>query len=139
MHATFITADLAKESVPSIEPFGSSMDIISANGLLHLFSLEDQKTVARHLVRLTKPRAGSMIIGLQIGSMEAGDRPRTSTGTSRYLHNPESFDKFWQEVGAATGSKWKVDARVEKIPGSAANQAWSMPDSMVLVFTVRRE
>ena len=139
MHATFITADLTKESVPSIESFGSSMDIISANGLLHLFNLEDQKTVARHLVRLTKPRAGSMIIGLQIGSMEAGERQRKSADTSHYLHNLESFDSFWQDVGAATGSKWRVDAKAEKTPESAGNQSWSMPDTMVLVFTVKRE
>lgn len=70
MHTTFIIADLTKSSVPSIEPFVSSLEIICANVLFHLFNPEDQKAVGQHLVRYTKPNAGSIIIRRQVGNME---------------------------------------------------------------------
>ncbi len=139
MHATFIAADLTKPSVASIETLASSIDIVSAFGIFHLFNLEDQKTVALNLVRLTKPKAGSMIIGRHASAMEAGERQRTPDERAFFLHNLESFDKLWQDIGAASGSKWKVDARTEKPPEGVTNLPWNKSDIMILIFTVRRE
>ena len=134
MHAKFISADLTNPSTPHIEPFVSSIDIISAISLFHLFDLKTQKTVAQHLVRLTKPKTGSMIFGVQLGTPEPREQRAAYTGNVVFHHNPESFDTFWQEVGAATGSKWRVDARAEKV----FEASWR-PDTNLLFFTVRRE
>ena len=134
MHATFIGADLTNPSTSEIEPFFSSIDIIGTNSLFHLFNLKNQKTIAQHLIRLTKPKAGSMIFGVQLGTAEPGEQHATYTGGAVFHHNPDSFNTFWQEVGAATGSKWRVDARNEKF----FEASWR-PDTNLLVFTVRRE
>ncbi len=138
MRATFITADLTKPSIPSTEPFVSGVDIISAHSLFHLFNLEEQKIVAKHLVRLTKPNAGSMIFGLHIGTLEAVERHAIFDDAVVFFHNVESFDRFWQDVGTATDSRWRVDARAEQIPEMGRSQAWCMPDTTLFVFTVRR-
>ena len=134
MHAKFICADLTDPSIPQIEPFVSSIDIICVNSFFHLFDLETQKAVALHLVRLTKPKAGSMIFGFQLGTTKPGEQPATYTNNVVFLHNSESFGTFWKEVGASTGSKWRVDAKTENIPEAS----WR-PDTTVLIFTARRE
>ena len=134
MHAKFIGADLTNPSIPDIEPFVSSIDIICVNSLFHLFDLATQKTVAQHLVRLTKPKAGSMIFGFQLGTPNPGEQHATYTNNVVFHHNPESFNTFWQEVGTATGSRWRVDAKTEKMPEAS----WR-PDTTLLIFTVRRE
>ena len=139
MHATFITADLTDPFVTAIEPFTSKIDIISAIGFFHLFNLEDQKTVAQHLASLTTPIAGSMIIGLHIGTIKAVERHAGFQDSDVFFHDLESFEQLWQDVGTATGTKWKVDARVEELPDISKSRAWCKPDTTRFIFTVRRE
>ena len=139
MHATFIAANLTKASAPSITPFQSKIDIISAQSLFHLFNLKDQKTIAQHLVSLTKPIPGSIILGRQAGDLEAGEKRGLSQDSIVFLHNLQTFERFWQDVGTATDSKWKVDAQVEKAPPRMLGQSWSTPGIMVLVFKVIRQ
>ena len=139
MLAKCVAADLTKSSVPSIEPLKSSIDVISAQSLFHLFTLKDQTTVAQHLAELTKPMAGSIIVGRQLGLMKAGEQRGLSEDTIVFLHDPGTFDRFWQDIGATTGSKWKVDTWVEEAPERVRKQAWASPDMMILVFTVTRQ
>ena len=94
MHAAFVAADLTRSSVPSIEPMMSSIDVISAQSLFHLFTLKDQKTVAQHLSKLTKPVARSIIVGRQLGLVEAGEQRGLSEDTTVFLHSPDSLDIF---------------------------------------------
>ena len=139
MHATFIAADLTKASAPSIIPLQSKIDIISAQAFLHLFNLKDQKTVAQHLVSLTKPIPGSIILGRQVGDLEAGEKRGLSQESLVFLHNPQTFERFWQDVGRATDSKWKVDAQVMKATPQMLVLPWSTPGIMVLLFKVTRQ
>lgn len=139
MHANFLTADLTKKSAPSVTPLHSKIDVISAQSLFHLFNLNDQKTIAQHLVSLTKPIPGSMVVGRQAGDLDAGEKRGLSQDSNVFLHNLDTFDQFWQDVGAVTDSRWKVDARVEKAPERMLNQSWSTPGIMVLTFKVTRQ
>ncbi len=139
MHATCVAADLTKSCVPSIDPMKSSIDVVSAQSLFHLFTLRDQKTVAQHLSELTKPIAGSTIVGRQLGLREAGEQRGLSEDTTVFLHNPDSFESLWQDIGAITGSKWKLDTRVEEAPERVRQQAWASPGMTILVFTVTRQ
>lgn len=52
MHATCIAADLTSSSVPNIDRMRSSINVISAQSLFHLFTMKDQKTIAPHLSEL---------------------------------------------------------------------------------------
>ena len=138
MHATFLSTDLTRPVVPSIESLQSKIDIISAQSFFHLFTLEDQVTAAIHLARLTKPIPGSIIVGRQLGLMEARETTGLTPETTVFLHNPDSFTNFWQDVGAATDSKWKVETEIEKAPDHILHQSWAAPGTMFFVFTVTR-
>ena len=75
-----------------------------------------------------------MIFGVQLGTPEPVEQHANYTNNAVFHHNPESFDTFWQEFGAITGSKWRVDARAESIPEAS----WGL-DKILLVFTIKRE
>ncbi len=139
MHATFLTADLTTPVLPSIVSLSSTFDVISAQSFFHLFTLEDPVTAAKHLARLTNPIPGSIIVGRQLGLLEARETQGLSSESIVFLHNPDTFDRFWQDVGAATDSKWEVDTRVEKAPDRVLKQSWAVPGIMILVFTVTRQ
>lgn len=139
MHATFLAADLTAPVLPSIESLESRFDIISAQSFFHLFTLEDQVTAAIHLARLTKPIPGSIIVGRQLGLMEARETRGLTAEATVFLHNPDSFTSLWQDVGAATDSKWKVHTEVGKAPDRILRQSWAVPGIMFFVFTVTRQ
>ena len=94
MHATFLAADLTRTSTPSIAPLRFKIDIISAQSLFHLFKLEDQKTVAKHLVSLVKPVPGSIILERQAGGLEVGEKGVLSQESLMFLHNLQTFEQF---------------------------------------------
>lgn len=138
MHATFLAADLTKAYAPAVTPLLLKHDVISAQSLFHLFNLKDQKTVAKHLVSFTKPSPGSIIVGRQAGDSDPGEKRGLSQDAVVFLHNLQTFEQLWQDVGEATNSKWKVDARTEEPPGRLLNQSWSTPGIMILLFKITR-
>ena len=139
MQATFLVADLSTPGLPSIDSLEERFDIISAQSFFHLFTLEDQVTAAKHLARLAKPEPGSMIVGRQLGLMDARETRGMTPEATVFLHNPDSFTSLWQDVGAATDSKWMVDSKLEEAPDRVLQQSWAVPGIMILVFTVTRQ
>lgn len=63
-------------------------------------------------------------------------------GTS-FRHDVASFTKLWNDVGAETGTKWKVEAQLDMVDIAGRNnnttQSWSEPNMRRLLFTVFRE
>ena len=100
MHARSISADTTNPANPHIEPLFSTIDITSADSLSFLYDLQTQRIFAHHMVGLIKVKAGSMIFGLQFRSSKPVEQPATHTGYDVFHHNPESFDRYWQEVGS---------------------------------------
>lgn len=94
MYATFLAADLTRTSTPSIAPLRSKIDIISAQSLFNLFKLEDQKTVAQHLISLVKPVPGSIVLERQAGGLEVGEKGGLSQESLVFLHNLQTFEQF---------------------------------------------
>lgn len=138
MPATFLVADLTTPVLQRIKSLESRFDIISAQSFFHLFTLEDQITAAIRLSRLTKPTSGSIIVGRQLGLVDARETGGLTPEATVFLHSPDSFIKFWQDVGAATDSKWKVDTEVEEALDRVLRQSWAVPGIMIVVFTVTR-
>jgi SAM-dependent methyltransferase len=108
MQSQFIVVDiLATPSVPV--QLQGKVDFIFAGSFFHLFGWDDQLTLSKRAVEMLKPEAGSMIFGHQLGCVEAEEAvvPDVPSG-KMYLHNPESFGRFWRIVGEETGTEWKV-------------------------------
>jgi hypothetical protein len=61
-------------------------------------------------VQLLRHKEDSLILGRQVGNLDAGDYiQRTSKVSVMYRHNADNLKKMWDEVGEATGTKWRVD------------------------------
>lgn len=65
---------------------------------------------AKRIVSLTQPQPGSMIIGNQMGSVDAGEYPTPTRVGYNYRHDVESMERFWKQVGEETGSRWKMES-----------------------------
>ncbi|KAL8806414.1 MAG: hypothetical protein Q9182_001329 [Xanthomendoza sp. 2 TL-2023] len=94
------------------------VDIVSITMFLHLFNYENQLRAATRILRLLSQKPGSIIIGSQAGSIDFGEQTlkppfhRSDDGGRRtvFRHNPESFERLWQEAGRLTGVPLRVSA-----------------------------
>jgi SAM-dependent methyltransferase len=111
--AKFFAADIFDKK-SQLKDLEGKMDVVHAGLFLHLFNWKEQVAVAARIISLMYDRPGSLFLGSQVGGAEAGERDlqsKTTSGKPRvaYLHDPESFRRFWNEVAALTGTSWKVD------------------------------
>ncbi|KAK1760381.1 hypothetical protein QBC47DRAFT_4519 [Echria macrotheca] len=111
LETKFIAADVFDDASPLMELRGQ-MDIIYTGAFFHLFSLKEQEQIAERVVQLLAPQAGSMVVGRQSGSEEAGEFSRAGdkSGRSHFRHNSESWRELWKRVGERTGTEWVVEA-----------------------------
>lgn len=148
LHAKFVSGNLLAE--PGTEERGEmdvlvgKMDIVFASSLLHLWDWDDMLLAATRLVAFTKSKAGSMVVGRQMGSLVAGSytMPLEKVGRTVYRHNVESITKFWDQVGLRTESKWRVDAglyKSEEVKDESSQVYAIVPDLRTLWFSAVRE
>jgi len=138
--ATFVAGNLLEDiSFPELE---GKIDIMQANSLLHLFTWDEQIIVTSKLVTFMKNKPGSIMLGRHVGAVNAGEYRGLGEGTTTYRHNVESFQRLWEEVGRKTGSKWKVDVRLDMkdiVTGVNLGQKWMEAGTRRLHFVVMRE
>jgi SAM-dependent methyltransferase len=140
LKSNFIAADIFDPSSP-LKDLEGKIDIIYAGSFLHLFNYEQQIAVCKRIVEILRARKGSFVLGRQVGNLEAGEKVhRTNAAQSMFRHNEESFKKMWAEVGEATGTKWKVDAKLfEHSEGWGPANASRDQTGRAIRFTVWRE
>ena len=96
----------------------AQVDIISITMFLHLFNWRNQLRAATRILRLLSHKPGSLILGSQAGSVNAGELPLkppfadVDGGEERtvFRHNPHSFQQLWLEAGKAVGVPLRVTA-----------------------------
>ncbi|KAK7978172.1 methyltransferase domain-containing protein [Apiospora saccharicola] len=102
-----------------------TVDIIHATMFLHCFDRPTQLRACQRILALLKTQPGVMIVGKQGGvSSTAEGREHPVKGPmgqvggvvrTNFLHNVDSFRALWDEVGAATGTRWDVQVREEEV------------------------
>lgn len=94
----------------------------------------------KRLVWMTRSQLGSMVVGKQLGSFQAGQYKMPTSSVFNYRHNVESMKRFWQQIGEETGTSWKVEADVYQGHELTENRndAWSEPDMCTLWFKASR-
>lgn len=142
LKAKFIEADITDPNSVLSELDGK-IDIIYAASFLHLFNYKGQIEVCKRLVKLLREKKDSLILGRQVGNINAGEYVQTTNESGiMYRHNPESFKKMWDEVGEETGTKWRVDydfVLFESLQLSKEERDKIEPDVGMLRFSVFRE
>jgi SAM-dependent methyltransferase len=135
----FIVADLLSgDDLGPLKALEGKVDVVYAGSLLHLFDYDGQVKVVEKIVSLLKPTEGAVVLGRQVGNTVAGETPRRTADSKRmFRHNEESFAVMWQEVGAKTGTKWKVESGMDE--GDKTGSARWDPNFRDLKFAVFRE
>lgn len=136
--STFIATDIFNPS-PSFQVIYGRIDIIYAGSFFHLFDWDDQLKVAKRAVEILRPQKGSMVVGRQVGSLEPGEQPRRSGTGMRYMHDEASMTRFWNEVGAATGTEWEVETEMAVIDADASQPTVRDGNFRRIRFIVRRK
>lgn len=105
----FMTADILDANSP-LSQLNGQLGIVYTGSFFHLFNYDQQVTIAKRVVELLDPVKGSMLIGRQAGSEQAGASTIESPGVEQapYRHNVESWKAFWKEIGKQTNSEWDV-------------------------------
>ena len=114
LHAHMLSGDIFAEATApegkDLTAMEGKMDIVHAASLLHSWGWDDMITATKRLLSLTRKQAGSMVIGNQMGSLDAGQYAMPTGKGFNYRHNVESMERFWCQVGEETGTTWKVEA-----------------------------
>ncbi|KAL7275047.1 hypothetical protein RUND412_002041 [Rhizina undulata] len=100
----FIPADIFDDASPLFGLEGT-IDVVHAGSFLHLFGWDGQVNAAKRIARLLKPG------GILIGRSAANLNPTLikHKAGEMFLHNSESFEKMWGEVGG----EWKIESALE--------------------------
>ncbi|KAL7621800.1 hypothetical protein AAE478_007299 [Parahypoxylon ruwenzoriense] len=112
--ATFVAGDMLRhdgtdDRDEELEALDGKMSIIHATSFFHLFTWENQVRAARRMVRFLNPDDPEvMIFGRQVGTTTPGERASVR-GSKRFLHNAESWQDLWDEVGRLTGTSWRTE------------------------------
>jgi hypothetical protein len=125
----------AASAQSTLAQLDGKIDIVFCSSLLHVFSWDQMIAAVKRMVALTTEGPGAIICGRQLGSTEPGDLPLPSG--SSYRHSPESFKKFFAQVGEETGTRWKVESELYAgVPEVTQNQnaAWMNSTARMIWF-----
>lgn len=135
LESKFIEADIFDDGSELKQIYGE-VDVVGASSFFHLFSWEEQKSVAHQVLKLMKPREGSLLVGRQVGSKTPDEKARRGGSGTRYRHNLESWRNMWKEVSDEAGVQVQVDGKEGDLP------EWAKPftevGDLILHFSVRR-
>lgn len=145
---TFLAANVFDDDSSLTQIYGQ-MSIVYTGSFFHLFGHEEQFDAAKRVVQLLTPAKGTMIVGRQVGTANVGDGDAEGFlgEKGRFRHNPKTWTRFWDEVGEATGTKWKVEAELDPFGigygGSDSDPTWeltknSMEEARRMRFVVTR-
>ncbi|KAK4445053.1 hypothetical protein QBC34DRAFT_473200 [Podospora aff. communis PSN243] len=114
-----------------LEGLEGTVDIVHAASFFHLFGWEEQVRLGCRLVRFFREGGeGAMVVGRQVGREVPGEEG------GRYHHDVASLQRLWDAIGEKTGTKWLVEAELEKVldslEGGGEVERWTIR------FVVRR-
>ena len=136
--AQFIEADILRPNAELRQLWGT-IDAISIVHVLHIWDYETQREVAQNIAQLSS-RPGAVVVGFQLGT--AGTDPFTDPyNPQAFRHTPESFQRMWNEAGAATATSWESQAQLWPIDllGPPRETERLRADARILQFVVTRK
>ncbi|KFG83037.1 hypothetical protein MANI_021391 [Metarhizium anisopliae] len=111
---TFVAGDVLNADDSSMKELDGKVTIIHAAYFFHLFTWDDQVRIGERMVRFLQPGTGDAVVfGRHIGTLRPRELEVPTTRASRcYLHDGQSFQRLWDEVGSRTGTRWRVEAEM---------------------------
>ncbi|KAK4896050.1 hypothetical protein LTR27_005907 [Elasticomyces elasticus] len=139
LKSRFIAADIFDEESELKELHGQ-IDIIDASSFFHLFTLAEQKQVARSVIKLMRPRKDSLVVGRQVGNVNPQEYPRRNGLGTRFRHDMGSWRQMWDEVGEETGVRFDVGGDMQEVPnlGTVVGAELEGESAAMMEFYARR-
>ncbi|KAG5982427.1 hypothetical protein E4U55_001905 [Claviceps digitariae] len=104
--ATFVVGDMLDPGDARLDILLGKVTIIYASSFFHLFNWTQQLCVGQRLVGFLKEGTkNALIYGRQIGTTNPG----YPAGGNAYLHDKNSFQRLWREIGDLTKTNWVVE------------------------------
>jgi len=105
--ATFVVGDMIDPDDNRVSQLEGQVTMIQADSFFHLFTWTQQLYIGKRIVSFLKPGTqNAVIFGRQAGKLKRKISPWRDG--SPYLHNQDSFQELWNEVGRMTGTRWAV-------------------------------
>lgn len=122
----------------ALKQIDGQMDIVHLGLFLHLFDLEEQRTICERITKLLKKEKGVLVLGFQLGNLQPKHIP-FGASKSVFRHDAKTFENLWKEVGERTDSEWKVNVTMDEGLGVAdRTRTWDDDLTRRLVFSVER-
>ena len=152
----FIAADIFDEAPESaLGKTSGSWDIVNIIMFLHMYDWATQLRACKQILKLLVRKKGSMVIGAQTGSTQAGDfhlkPPVVPEGEEKTLfrHNLETFRRMWETAGIEEDLRLKIEVeyddqkdrkeRIREEQEEGKKKFFSGSDQRRLFFTVTIE
>ncbi|KAL7924621.1 hypothetical protein ACQKWADRAFT_271885 [Trichoderma austrokoningii] len=117
---TFAAGNMLDPKDEALNILDGKITLVHAGNFFHLFTWKQQVIIGMRIIRFLHPGTiDAIIFGRQIGT----HNPREKQGrTKSFLHNEESLQRLWNEIGAKTGTRWRVqmnmnEEKVVDMPG----------------------
>ncbi len=140
MKGHLFTANALEEG-NALDGLHGKMDAVYAGSFLHLFDWDAQLQICKRIVKVLKPRKGSMVFGRQMGNLKGQEVPATPrVGNDlkmNWRHDVESFGRLWEVAGRETGTRWKAWAMLDGNEGMGPGH-WGEEGLRRLTFEVER-
>lgn len=138
--AHFTVGDVTDPDDLGLEELNGQVSIIHAGSFFHLFSWNEQLYIGKRLVGFLQPGIrNAFIYGRHVGVTTAHEAAKNDS--SPYLHNQESFQRLWDEVGELTRTKWKVEVEPsgESVAWLPGNPKGAQPVNFTIYQVPRNE
>ena len=134
LRSQFIAGDVFDPEA-EIKKLDGQVDILHAASFFHLFDLEQQKQVARRVVKLLKPKKNALLLGRHVGNVKGGEiAHRMTPSRTMFRHDPDTWKKLWEDIGQETGTEWEVEVDM----ADWVSPEWQQDGARRMAYSVRR-
>ena len=136
LDAQFLSADIFNDADPIWVELYESASVVHASSFFHLWNYPTQLVASKAAAKLLKPNSGSMVIGEQLGSLEAGEYRLMSPKETMYCHSATSMTELWDRAGREMGKKFNVSVVMGPVGVEMETGPLADPKFKTLFFTV---
>ncbi|KAJ5282944.1 hypothetical protein N7497_001892 [Penicillium chrysogenum] len=105
----FIDADVLDDKSALVTQLTGELNIVYISLFLHVFDFDTQIKVAKRVLELLAPKAGSLIVCRVVACRDQAIGNATNARLPYYYHDLASWNQLWERVQEETGLKLKVD------------------------------
>lgn len=105
--ATFVNGDMLDPADRRLDRLDNTISMIHAASFFHLFTWAQQVRIGERLVRFLKPGTKNAVVYGKHAGTSSPVRAAAADGVA-YIHDQDSFQRLWDEIGGLTQTRWKV-------------------------------